>query len=81
MGNVVKRSLSFPEDVFEAVQEEARHEGVPVSTVVTEAARSWLAIRRGLRTVAEYEAEHGAFTEEELAGADKELDRALRRAR
>jgi len=79
VGNVVKRSLSFPSDVFEAVEEEARHQGVPVSALMTEAARSWLAIRRGLRAVADFEAEHGAFTPEEIARADKELDRALRR--
>ncbi len=53
MGSVVKRSLSFPSDVFEAVEEEARREGVPISAIVTEATRDWLLIRRGLRAVAE----------------------------
>ena len=77
---MVKRSLSFPSDVFEAVEEEARLEGVPVSTVMAAAARNWLSVRRGLRAVAGYEAEHGPFTPEELAAADRDLDRALRRA-
>lgn len=79
MGSVVKRSLSFPSDVFEAVEEEARREGVPISAIVTEATRDWLLIRRGLRAVAEWEAEHGALTPEELAEADRILDEAERR--
>ena len=81
MSNVVKRSMSFPVDVFEAVEEEARRDGVPVSAVMTEAARSWLTVRRGLRAVADYEAEHGAFTAAELKAADRDLDRALKRKR
>ena len=74
MGNVVKRSLSFPPDVFAAVEEEALAAGVGVSTALTEAARQWLVVRRGLRAVAEWEAEHGALTTEELAAADRLLD-------
>ena len=35
-------------------------------------------IKAGLAAVAEWEAEHGAFTEEELARADEVLDRAQR---
>jgi len=31
--------------------------------------------RAGLRATAEYEAEHGAFTEEEIRAADEALDR------
>ena len=77
---MVKRSMSFPAEVFEAVEEEARRDGVAVSSVMTEAARRWLTVRRGLRAVAEYEAEQGAFTEAELKAADRELDRALKRA-
>jgi hypothetical protein len=75
---VVKRSLSFPADLFAEVEQEAKAEGVAVSTVVTEAARQWLIIRRGLRAVREWEAEHGAFTDQELAEADALLDAALR---
>jgi len=81
VSKVVKRSLSFPSDVFEAVEAEARDAGVPVSAVVTEATRRWLTIKRGLRAVAEYEAEYGEPTAAELAWADRELDKALRRSR
>ena len=76
MALVVKRSLSFPADLFAAVEAEARAEGVPVSTLMTAAARQWLVVRAGLRAVAEWEAEHGPFTEAELAEADDLLDRA-----
>jgi hypothetical protein len=81
VAGVVKRSVSFPSEVFAAVEAEARKEGVAVSAVVTAAAEHWVSIRRGLRAVAEWEGEHGAFTEQELASADRELDAALKRAR
>jgi hypothetical protein len=74
MGNVVKRSLSFPPDVFEAVEEEARVEGVGVSAAFTEAARQWILVRRGLRAVAEWESDNGPLTGQELAAADRLLD-------
>lgn len=34
----------------------------------------WLVVRGGLRAVREWEAEHGSFTDEELADADVLLD-------
>ena len=74
MSNVVKRSLSFPPDVFAAVEEEAIAAGVGVSTALTEAARQWLVVRRGLRAVADWESEHGALTSDELDAADRLLD-------
>ena len=77
MGRVVKRSLSFPPDVFEELEAEARAQGTTVSALMTSAAEDLLRRRRGLAAVAEYEAEHGAFTEEELAEADRILDEAL----
>jgi hypothetical protein len=43
-----------------------------------EATRDWLLIRRGVRAVAEWEVEHGAFTAAELAAADRTLDEAER---
>lgn len=74
MSSVVKRSLSFPPDVFAAVEEEARVQGVGVSTAITQAARQWLLVRRGLRAVTEWEAEHVELTADELADADRLLD-------
>ncbi len=76
----MKRSLSFPSDLFAQVEQEARAEGVAVSTVMAEAARHWLLVRQGLRAVQEWEAEHGSFTAQELADADALLDAAAREA-
>jgi len=42
---------------------------------MTEAARQWLLVRHGLRTVAEWEDEHGTLTDAELAEADRLLER------
>lgn len=44
-------------------------EGVSVSAWMTSAARRALLVRAGLLVVAEWEKEHGAFSEEELEAA------------
>lgn len=76
MSSVVKRSISLPVEVFEALEAEAAEDGHTVSAALTEAAGLWLASRRGLRAVRAWEREHGALTAEELARADEVLDRA-----
>jgi hypothetical protein len=49
---------------------------------LNDAAANALAIERGLDAVREWEAEHGAFTADELAEADRVLDGSpTRRAR
>lgn len=65
-----KRSISLPPEIDEAVEAAALEEGTTFSAWVTEAARNRLIVRDGLAAVAEYEAEYGAFTEEELRDAD-----------
>ncbi len=76
MSTVVKRSISLPADVFEALEAQAAEEGRTVSAALADAADLWLATRRGLRAVRAWEREHGALTAEESAAADRELDRA-----
>lgn len=76
MSTVVKRSISLPADVFEALEAQAAEEGRTVSAALADAADLWLATRRGLRAVRAWEREHGGLTAEELAAADRELDRA-----
>jgi hypothetical protein len=73
---VVKRSLSFPPEVFAQLEAEASARGVTVSALVTGAAEDLLRRRRGLEAVAVYEAELGAFSDEELAEAARLLDEA-----
>ena len=47
----------------------AEAEGKSVSAWITDAARRALLVRDGLAAVAEWEAEHGALTPEELVAA------------
>lgn len=76
MSAVVKRSISLPADIFEALEIQAAEEGRTVSAALADAADLWLATRRGLRAVRAWEREHGALTAEELADADRLLDEA-----
>ncbi len=81
MSSVVKRSFSIPSPIFEGVEQEARQAGVPLSVAISEAAEQWVRVRQGLRAVAEWEAEHGALTDAELAEADALLDQTDRQTR
>jgi hypothetical protein len=74
MGGVVKKSVSVPDIIWAAAEDEAAHEHTTVSALITEALENLLAIRDGLRAVREWEREHGEFTPEELAEADALLD-------
>jgi hypothetical protein len=76
MASVVKRSISLPADLFEALELQAAEEGQTVSAALTDAADLWLGTRRGLRAVRTWERQHGTLTAEELAEADRMLDRA-----
>ena len=72
--SVVKRSVSFDAELWDEL---ARQAGAgPVSPLVNDALAHYLRRQRGLAAVADYEAEFGAFTEEELAEADRVLDAA-----
>jgi hypothetical protein len=76
MGTVVKRSISLPADLFAELEQEAAEDCRSVSAALAEAADLWLVTRRGLRAVRAWEREHGVLTAEELAAADRVLDRA-----
>ena len=74
MAGVVKKSVSVPAETWAAAEEEATARGTTVSALIAEALDDLVAIQRGLRAVAEWEAENGALTEEQLARADALLD-------
>lgn len=74
MAGVVKKSVSVPAEIWAAAEEEAAARGTTVSALIAEALDHLVTIQRGLRAVAEYEAENGPFTEEELAWADALFD-------
>jgi hypothetical protein len=64
-----KLAITVDPDVHAQVVAAAAAEGVSVSAWMTAAARRALLVRDGLAAVAEWEAEHGAFTREELEAA------------
>jgi hypothetical protein len=64
-----KLAITVDPDVHAQVLAAAAAEGVSVSAWLTAAARRALKIKDGLAAVAEFEAEHGAFTEAELSAA------------
>ena len=65
-------------EVHAQVLDAAARRGVTVSKWITDAARLALKVHDGLAAVAEWEAEHGAFTEGELKAARKSLASARR---
>lgn len=64
-----KLAITVDPDVHRGVLAAAAETGVSVSAWMTEAARQALLVRDGLRAVAEWEREHGAFSEAELHAA------------
>lgn len=72
-----KMAISVDPDVHAGILAAAEAEGVSVSAWLTETARRALKIREGLQAVAEYEAEYGAFTAEELEEARRSVAEEL----
>jgi len=77
----VKRSVAFDPEVWKEAEAAARRERTSLSALVNDALAEHLALQRGLRAMDQWQAEHGAFTDDELAAADEALDRALRAER
>ena len=76
-----KRSISVPPDLDGRIEAAARASGVTYSAWLAETARKEFLIRDGLQGVAEFELEHGAFTEEELSEAEAWANDALHGSR
>jgi hypothetical protein len=75
-------SISIEERVLTLAREAAEAEGKSLSAWLSDTAEHAARIQAGLRGVAEFEAENGAFTEEEIRTADEALDRiGLRKPR
>lgn len=73
---VEKISIALDASVVEAARKAAERDGMSLSAWINAAADEALAIERGLEAVAEYEREHGVFSAEERAAADRLLDEA-----
>jgi hypothetical protein len=68
-----KLAITVDPAVHAQVLAAAEDEGVSVSAWMTSAARRALLIRDGLRAVREWEDEHGALTDAELAAARRRV--------
>jgi len=68
-----KLAITVDPDVHAQVVAAAAAEGISVSAWMTAAARRALKLREGLAAVAEWEAEHGALTPEELEAARRRV--------
>ena len=75
-----KLAITVDPDVHEKVMLAAAEDGVSVSAWMTTAARRVLLVRDGLAAVAEWEAEHGALSESELAAARERVAAQVRSA-
>jgi hypothetical protein len=62
-----KRSISLPPDLAVAIERAAQAEGTTVSGWITDAATHRLRLDAGRSGIAEWEAENGPLTAEELA--------------
>lgn len=68
-----KLAITVDAEVHDRVREAAAADGVSVSAWMTGAARRALLVRDGLAAVAEWEAEHGALSDAELADAHRRV--------
>lgn len=64
-----KLAITVDPDVHAQVLAAAADDGISVSAWMTKAARRALLVRDGLAAVAEWEAEHGALSDAEMAAA------------
>lgn len=76
-----KVTITIDDDVLATLRRLAAEAGLPLSTYVTRAAEHHARIQDGLAAMREWQEEHGAFTEEEIAEARAALDAAEAAAR
>ena len=72
-----KLAITVHPEIHAQVVAAAKDEGTSVSAWMTNAARRALLVRNGLQAVAEWEAEHGAFSDTELAAARRRVSDAV----
>jgi predicted transcriptional regulator len=73
-----KLAITVDREVHDKLVRAASEDRVSVSAWMTEAARRALRVREGLAAVAAWEAEHGAFSTEELTRARERVYGTLR---
>jgi hypothetical protein len=75
-----KRSISMPPELDAEIAAAAEQAGMSYSAWLADTARKEFTIRAGLTTVSQFEADHGAFTPDELAEAEQWAATAVKRA-
>jgi hypothetical protein len=75
-----KLAITVDPETHKDVKAAASREGLSVSAWMTIAAREALQRRAGLAAVAQWEKQHGAFTEAEMEEARRSVRAQLRRA-
>jgi predicted transcriptional regulator len=68
-----KVTITLDEKLVDALNEAAREAGIPLSRLIAGAAEREVRRSIGRAAIAEWEAEHGAFTPEELAAARADM--------
>lgn len=67
------KTVTLPEELVEALAAAAREDGIPLSRLVANAAENELRRRADRQLMADWQAEHGAFSAEELAAGRAEM--------
>lgn len=79
-----KVTITIPEETLAKASALAKKAGLPLSTWLTRTAEHEVRVQEGLEAMQEWEEEHGAFTDDEIATAESELagaDAATRETR
>lgn len=71
-----KVTITIPEEILAEASVLAEKAGLPFSTWLAQTVAHAVRIERGLAAMQEWEAEHGAFTDEEVAWADAQIAQA-----
>ncbi|MEU4606731.1 hypothetical protein AB0F43_27435 [Kribbella sp. NPDC023972] len=77
---VKKKTLSFDEELWAAVERRAHAAGTTPSAYVNALVAKSERLYRGLKSVSDWESEHGALTADQLDWADRALAEAQREA-
>jgi hypothetical protein len=76
-----KRSISMPPDLDAEIAAAAAEAGMSYSAWLADTARKEFTIRAGLAVVSQFEADHGAFTREEVSEAEEWAATVVERAK
>jgi hypothetical protein len=76
-----KLAITVDPEVHAGVVAAASEEGLSVSAWMTNAARRALLVKDGLKAVAEWEAEHGTLSDQEMADARRRVTEEFRKLR